>query len=150
MNNFLLFYFIMHNGYYMNDVSIASLLGAMIESNYDDLTFNGFSNERGESVGGSKSHKNGMNGDLRYLRKDKRGGKTDLFNNGEDLGWKGLDEDRQNNFNDLLYKFGWKSMLSQYYGERKNKILRRCNNDSDNNHNDHLHIQGYQPTLKEL
>ena len=48
-----------------------------------------------------------MNGDLRYLRKDKRGGKTDLFNNGEDLGWKGLDEDRQNNFNDLLYKFGW-------------------------------------------
>lgn len=136
--------------YYMNDVSIASLLGAMIESNYNDLTFNGFSNEKGESVGGSKSHKNGMNGDLRYLRKDKRGGKTDLFNNGEDLGWKGLDEDRQNNFNDLLYKFGWKSMLSQNYGERKNKILRRCTNDSDNNHNDHLHIQGYQPTLKEL
>lgn len=63
-----------------------------------------------------------MNGDLRYLRKDKRGGKTDLFNNGEDLGWKGLDEDRQNNFNDLLYKFGWKSMLSQNYGERKIKF----------------------------
>ena len=35
-------------------------------------------------------------------------------------------------------------------GERKNKILRRCTNNSDNNHNDHLHIQGYQPTLKEL
>lgn len=137
--------------YYMNDVTMASLFGAMIESNYHDLTFNGFSNEKGESVGGSKSHKNGMNGDFRYLRKNKQGGRTDLFNNGEELGWKGLDEDRQNNFNDLLYKFGWKSILSQYYGESKNKLLRRCINDANNNHNDHLHnIQGYKPTLKEF
>lgn len=135
----------------MNDVTMASLFGAMIESNYHDLTFNGFSNEKGESVGGSKSHKNGMNGDFRYLRKNKQGGRTDLFNNGEELGWKGLDEDRQNNFNDLLYKFGWKSILSQYYGESKNKLLRRCINDANNNHNDHLHnIQGYKPTLKEF
>lgn len=138
------------NRYYMNDVTLASLLGAMLECNYDDFTFNGFSNEKGESVGGSKSHKNGMNGDIRYLRKNKKIDKTDLFDNGEALGWKGLDEERQNNFNDSLYKFGWKSMLSQYFGEKKNKLLRHCTNDSDNNHNDHLHVQGYRPTLKEL
>ncbi|WP_449399284.1 glycoside hydrolase family 19 protein [Chryseobacterium wanjuense] len=59
--------------YYMNDVTMAALFGALLECNYDDFVFNGFSNEKGESVGGSKSHKNGMNGDLRYLRTDKKG-----------------------------------------------------------------------------
>jgi hypothetical protein len=136
--------------YYMNDVTIASLFGAMLECGYDDFVFNGFSNEKGESIGGSTSHMNGMNGDLRYLRTDKKGGTTDLFNSSEASGWKGLDEDRQNNFNDALHKFGWKSMLSQSYGARREKLLNKCTNDSDNNHNDHLHIQGYAPTLKEL
>ena len=56
----------------------------------------------------------------------------------------------KNNFNDALYKFGWKSLLSQSFGERKAKLLNKCTNDSDNNHNDHLHIQGYAPTLKEI
>ncbi|MEI7487175.1 MAG: hypothetical protein WCJ72_07145, partial [Chryseobacterium sp.] len=48
-----------------------------------------------------------------------------------------------------LHKFGWKSMLSQSYGDKKEKLLNHCTNDSDNNHNDHLHIQGFAPTLKE-
>ncbi|AZI33143.1 hypothetical protein [Kaistella carnis] len=111
--------------------------------------FNDFSIEKGESFEGIMSHKNGMNGDLRYLRKDKKGGSTNLFNNGELTGWKGLDAERQNNFNDALYKFGWKSMLSQYYGDKKEKLLNHATNDKDNNHNDHLHIQGFKPTLKE-
>ncbi|MDQ0595311.1 putative chitinase [Chryseobacterium ginsenosidimutans] len=136
--------------YYMNDVTMAGLFGALLECNYDDFVFNGFSNEKGESVGGSKSHKNGMNGDLRYLRTDKKGGKTDLFNDGEETGWKGLDETRQNTFNDALYKFGWKSMLSQNYGDKSDKILNHCTHDKDKNHNDHLHIQGFAPTLKEI
>lgn len=139
------------NRYYMNDVTMAALFGALLECGYDDFVFNGFSNEKGESVGGSKSHKNGMNGDLRYLRTDKKGGRTDLFDDGEAVGWKGLDEDRQNKFNDALYKFGWKSMLSQSYGEKDaKKLLNHCTNDSNNNHNDHLHIQGFRPTLKEI
>lgn len=136
--------------YYMNDVTMAALFGALMECNYDDFTFNGFSNEKGESVGGSKSHKNGMNGDLRYLRTDKKGGKTDLFSDNEETGWKGMDESRQNTFNDALYKFGWKSMLSQNYGEKDAKILNHCTNDKNSGHNDHLHLQGFAPTLKEI
>ncbi|WP_374461165.1 glycoside hydrolase family 19 protein [Chryseobacterium taeanense] len=136
--------------YYMNDVTMAALFGALLECNYDDFVFNGFSNEKGESVGGSKSHKNGMNGDLRYLRTDKGGGTTDLFSSSEATGWKGMDETRQNTFNDALYKFGWKSMLSQNYGERDEKILNHCTNDKNRDHNDHLHIQGFSPTLKEI
>lgn len=75
------------NRYYMNDVTLAAYYGAMLDCSFDDFVFNGFSNEKGESVGGSTSHKNGMNGDLRYLRKDKKGGKTDLFNSSESTGW---------------------------------------------------------------
>ena len=40
-------------------------------------------------------------------------------------------------------------MLSQYYGDKKEKLLNHATNDKDNNHNDHLHIQGFKPTLKE-
>jgi hypothetical protein len=134
---------------YINEKTLGSLIGAMLECGYDDYVFNGFSHSDGGSKP-SKSHKNGYNGDFRYLRKDKKGGKTDLFTNNESIGWKGLDEERQNKFNDALYKFGWKSMLSQFYGEKGNKLLNHCTNDEDKNHNDHLHIQGYKPNYKEL
>lgn len=36
------------------------------------------------------------------------------------IGWKGLDAERQNKFNDTLYKFGWKKMLLQSDGKKKN------------------------------
>lgn len=132
--------------YFLNDVTTASLFAAMLDCSFEDFVFNGFSNEKGESIGGSKSHKNGVNGDLRYLRLDKKGGRTDLFKNDKTIGWKGLDEDRQSEFNEALYKYGWKSMLSQYYNGQK--ILVHCTNDKRKNHNDHLHIQGYKPELK--
>lgn len=140
------------NRYYIADVVLASLFGAMLENSYSDYVFNGFSNELGQSIGGSTSHKHGINGDLRYLRKDASGGKTDLFKDNEEIGWKGLDVVRQNKFNDALYKFGWKSMLSQYYGETgKKKLLNHCSDDYKKKaHNDHLHLQSYKPTIKEV
>lgn len=126
---------------------MASLIGAMLECQFEDFVFNGFSHSDGSSKP-SKSHKNGYNGDFRYLRKDKLGKKMDLFSDDEIIGWKNLDIERQNKFNDALYKFGWKSMLSQNFDN--GKILNHCQNDSDNNHNDHLHIQSYSPNFKEL
>lgn len=86
----------------------------MLDCSFDDFTFNGFSDSEGRSIGGSKSHKNGMNGDLRYLRKDKSGQNVHLILSsatGDPCGWKGMDESRQNQFNNTLYKYGWKSML---------------------------------------
>lgn len=139
------------NRLYMNKRTLGSLLGAMLECSYNDFVYNGFSNERGESIGGSTSHKNGQNGDFRYLRKDLSGQRMDLFKEsetGDPCGWKGLDEERQNKFNDALYKFGWKSMLSQYYNE--NNILNHCTNDNKKNHNDHLHVQGYKPDYQKI
>ncbi|MFL0223258.1 hypothetical protein V2696_14090, partial [Tenacibaculum maritimum] len=86
---------------------------------------------------------------------NKKGGKTDLSVDNKSIGWKGLDEIRQNKFHDELFKFGWKSMISQYYGERNEKgestkLLNHCKNDKKNNHNDHLHIQSYKPDYIEV
>jgi hypothetical protein len=121
-----------------------------LECGYEDFTFNGFSHSDG-SASPSKSHRNGYNGDLRYLRADKSIGKIDLFlsdEKGAPCGWKGLDEVRQNKFNDALFKFGWKGMLSQKYD--KTKLLNHCSADKDENHNDHLHVQNYNPNFKEI
>ncbi|GEM_PF-521483 len=86
------------NRFFMNDVTIASFMGAMLDCGYSDFIFNGFSDDFGNSIGGSESHKNGMNGDLRYLRKDKSGKNVYLSlaaETGDPCGWKGMDEKRQ-------------------------------------------------------
>lgn len=50
---------------------------------------------------------------------------------------------KADNFNDALYDFGWKSLLSIYYDGKK--IL---NHATDNpGHDDHLHLQGYNPSI---
>lgn len=135
--------------YYLNDVTIASLIGAIMDLSFPDFTFNGFSDSEGRSIAGSNSHKNGMNGDLRYLRKDKSGKNVHLTlasETGDPCGWKGMDEIRQNQFNDALYKYGWKSMLSWKFNS--GRLLHHCIQYDDHYH--HLHVQSYKPTLKEI
>lgn len=135
--------------YFMNTLTLASLLGAMLECSFNDFVFNGFSNEKGESIGGSSSHKNGYNGDLRYLRKDRSSQRMDLRKadeTGDPCGWEGLDEERQNQFNNALYKFGWKSMLSWKYND--NKLLNHCIHYKG--HYNHLHVQGYRPNYEKI
>lgn len=136
------------NRFFMNDITVASLLGAMLDCNYEDFVYNGFSDELGASTGGSKSHKNGMNGDFRYLRKDKSGKNVHLnqeSEKGDPCGWKGMDEKMQNIFNDALYKYGWKSMLSWKYN---GKTLNHSKHYADHYH--HLHVQTFTPTLKKI
>ena len=48
------------NRFYANDLTMASLLGAMLNTGYTDFYFHGGSNAGGESIGGSSSHINGM------------------------------------------------------------------------------------------
>mgnify|MGYP000524792693 CR=1 FL=1 len=133
----------------MNEDTLASLIGAMLKCSYKDYTFNGFSNGIGKSVGGSKTHKSGYNGDLRYLREDETGGKLNLKYKEKDeitdiASWKELDESRQEKFIQALYDYGWKSFVSQKYGDDK-KLLKFCKEDKKTyKHYDHLHIQGYE------
>ena len=136
--------------YFMNQDTLASLFGAMLKCGYEDYTFNGFSDNLGRSIGGSKSHKNGYNGDLRYLRQDRTGDALVINSEKKDKkgiitgGYKDLDVKRQNKFNDALYSYGWKSMMSQKYGKKKDKLLNHTTEDTKHyQHYNHLHIQGY-------
>jgi hypothetical protein len=135
--------------YFMNTQTLGSLIGAMLVCSFNDFVFNGFSNEKGESIGGSQSHKNGFNGDFRYLRKDLSGKRVDLSisdETGDPCGWKGMAEERQNQFNDALYQFGWKKMLSWKYDD--GRLLNHSQ--AYKGHNNHLHVQSYKPNYKKL
>lgn len=161
---------------YANDVTTASLLGAMLNTGYTDFNFNGGSNNKGESPAPSTSHKNGMNLDLRYLRTDKSGGTVHLNTNaetGEPCGWKGLDVERQNTFTEELQRFGWGDVKAWEYWDSTNSsatatewntwytewkkdhpdetekpVLKNISHLA--NHHHHIHLQNYSPTLQEI
>ncbi|MET3931843.1 hypothetical protein ABIE51_003730 [Lysobacter sp. OAE881] len=132
---------------YIKDLALASLLGAMLEVGYEDISCNGFSDDQGRSIGGSVSHYDGTNGDFKYLRAD---GTTQSRSSLHiDLSPDDMDEVRQTAFVEALYKFGWKAMLSWPY--RKHGQTRMLpHSSSATNHNHHLHIQRYSPNVVDV
>jgi hypothetical protein len=136
--------------YYINPNCYAGLLGAMADMNIDYLGYNGFSNYEGKSTGGSKSHRNGEKGDLRYISKNKMGEATILQD-------KHFDVTNQNKFNDILFSFGWgrlEKMYSEYftYNGNKNYLLnhtKHMRRDGKNGyrHYHHLHLSGFDHSL---
>ncbi|WP_159086084.1 hypothetical protein [Flavobacterium faecale] len=134
---------------YVNEQTLASFFGAMLEVNYLDIGCNGFSHKDGSSKP-SRSHINGNNGDFKYLRADKTlecGVGTSLnINKAADS----LDYRRQNKWNDALYKFGWKKMLGWTVTvNKKTKFLHHITHKTTNHHH-HLHVQNYEPHFKEI
>ncbi|OCG18109.1 hypothetical protein [Gilliamella sp. WF3-4] len=128
--------------YFMNGDTLASFLGAMLEVNFTDISCNGFSTIKGGS-GSSKSHRNGYHGDFKYLKKDgilTKGAGTSLF---IDVHPELLDVERQNKWNDALYKFGWTNMLGWSYTLNGVKKFPNHITKDTNNHNHHLHVQFY-------
>jgi len=135
--------------FWINEHTFASLLGALLEVGFEDITYNGFSKIDG-SPGKSTSHKNGYNGDFRYLREDKTGGKIVL--NYKDkkkdiVDWEGLDEDRQVKFNKALKDFGWGTILSQKYDDDSKKLEHTTEDKKHKNHYNHFHLQSYNKNL---
>lgn len=134
---------------YVNEKTLASFLGAMLEVNFLDIGCNGFSHSDG-SPRPSKSHINGNNGDFKYLRIDKsskcgRGSSLNILTEPESL-----DYVRQNKWNNALHKFGWKSFLGwSYTSEEKKQYLNHISTNTAN-HFHHLHVQGYEPNFKEI
>ncbi len=134
--------------YYIAPVCLASLIGAMGVLNIDDLGFNGFSDKLGRSVGGSKSHLNGVCGDLRYLSIKKDGGPTLL-------GDAHFDYERQMKFCEALFSFGWaadgkRKMLSERFSLNKETVLLpHCTHYARGSvrHHHHLHLQGFNPSI---
>ncbi|MGO2121256.1 MULTISPECIES: hypothetical protein [unclassified Psychrobacter] len=55
--------------YYLNGITLAATLGAMMSYGYEKYVGTGWSNVKGQSVAPSKTHRNGEAGDFRYLGK---------------------------------------------------------------------------------
>ncbi len=131
---------------FINPECFAGLLGAMARMNIFDLGFNGFSNSNGDP-GVSSSHLNGVAGDLRYLRTDHNGGPVLL----QDALF---DYDRQVEFNNALFDFGWArttEMLSERFQRDGQTLLlphtihyhKVLDNGTVVRHDNHLHVQGF-------
>jgi RHS repeat-associated protein len=135
------------NRAFIHPEAMAALLGVLAETATSDLTIVGFSLEDGSSPKPSTSHKNGKNGDLRYL-------KTDFSGEGGLLQDKDFDRKRQDRFNKSLVKHGWKSLLTEWYipgskNEEGKTIVDEGTHYNKSRHNNHLHTQGFKPKIRE-
>lgn len=131
--------------WYINPDCFAGLLGAMGALNIDYLGFNGFSDNKAQSVGGSSSHRNGVKGDLRYLSTNKNGEATLLQS-------PHFDYDMQVKFNNELFNFGWgilEDMYSEKFTKDKKEVLlphtkhMRKDGPKGYRHHHHLHLSGF-------
>ena len=130
---------------YINPTSFASIIGALGELNFSDMTMNGFTSEDGTGSP-SVSHINGIAGDFRYLRKDKTGSNLLINENPNDL-----DVIRQEKFIDALVKFGYSTFLSfKITLNSKSFILKKCSHLADHHHHMHLNKAGYSPNFTEI
>ncbi len=151
------------NREYFNPVRLAAVLGAIIDSGYDDIMYNGSVGTDGTGAP-SVSHINGNNVDFKYLRNDTPSplrAKADMI--GGIINFKfswavgGFDKERQNLLNASFYKFGFgrkthefRSWDINYSNNQLSKeYLDHCANVNDSPHNHHLHIEGFDPIYHE-
>ncbi|MGQ8870418.1 PAAR-like protein [Myroides sp. TSA_177.3] len=129
--------------YGINPDFLASLLGAMCYMNCDYVSFNGASSYKGYPEP-SKEHLNGGICDLGYVPKNRN-----LHSGG--LVVKDSDVEKQIEFNDALYRYGFargeNQMFSfefEYKGDHK-FLLNHCKIMAG--HKDHLHVRGLDYNL---
>jgi RHS repeat-associated protein len=129
------------NETYINPQSFASLLGAFAEVGYQDVTITRFSNSDGSSPGNSTSHKQGRNGDLRYLRSDGSGEGVTVHDGV-------FDDQRNTSMATALTRFGYSDIKSF----EKNIPMARMpiipGTRHLDYHHDHFHLQGYRPNIQ--
>lgn len=124
---------------YVSPESMASLFGAFAETGYTDFTITQFSYSDGTSPKPSVSHRNGNNGDFRYLRYDQSGSAVTVDNTQ-------FDQARNSNFTSALNRFGYTDLKSYRYNGAWNSMLLPETTHLRGHHN-HLHLQGYNPRI---
>ncbi len=138
------------NERYIAPEAFAALIGAMAQTGYCDINFNHWSNADGSTPPPSRSHKDGIVGDVRPLRLD-RSGQPILTTDAQ------FDSARNTAFIASLNTFGWKGALSErnpatgwitpltthYSGYRDKKTGKWI----DVRHNNHYHIQNFKPQI---
>jgi len=128
---------------YINPEAYACLIGALTEVGYDDVTLNGFTSKDGTGAP-SVTHFNGIAGDFRYLRKDKKIAVLHINTSPDEL-----DAERQEKFIDALVKFGWKSFYSYNIKiDKKDFILKKSTHLAKHHHHLHLRREKFKPNYK--
>lgn len=125
------------NDNYISGNAMASFLGAMASTGFNDVTVIGGSLADGSTPSTSKSHQRGEAMDLRYLRTDMSGGRLDIRQNAQ-----ALDVARQNQFNNALYTYGFTNQLSGSYTQPGGSPMMLDRTKPAKGHTDHLHIGG--------
>lgn len=132
--------------YYIKGDAFAAIIGAMCSLGYGYYQGSGFSDKEGRSVG-SVSHYNGINGDFRYLGIDGCHKDGPVLVSQKDR----FDWNANVNFVNALYLFGYKAFGSQIMrrkGQQDKTLPHVVFTNSD--HDNHLHIQGYQPNIQDI
>ena len=134
---------------YISPLALAALIGATSDVGANDVYVNHFSNADGSSPAPSHSHKNGINGDLRYFSKDHSGSRR-LVSDAQ------FDEEREIRFVKALHKYGWAQTKSMMFSERygNHKLLPYTWSAKEHKipsaHNNHLHLQGFRPNVSTM
>ena len=134
---------------YISPLALAALIGATSDVGANDVYVNHFSNADGSSPAPSHSHKNGINGDLRYFSKDHSGSRR-LVSDAQ------FDEEREIRFVKALHKYGWAQTKSMMVSERygNHKLLPYTWSAKEHKipsaHNNHLHLQGFRPNVSTM
>ena len=134
---------------YISPLALAALIGATSDVGANDVYVNHFSNADGSSPAPSHSHKNGINGDLRYFSKDHSGSRR-LVSDAQ------FDEEREIRFVKALHKYGWAQTKSMMVSERygNHKLLPYTWSAKEHKipsaHNNHLHLQGFRSNVSTM
>lgn len=139
---------------YFNPERLASILGAVKQTGFDDVTLMGSVDTDGTGAY-SVTHVNGKNIDLRYLRTDNKRPLIDPVSATNPakvprilISDSLFDETRMNILIDALYDFGFARLKKNYsykFGV-DNRLLNHSTHLADHHH--HLHIQGFKANYK--
>lgn len=124
---------------YISGEAFAALLGALKKAGFCDVSLNHWSNQDGTSPKPSKSHKLGINGDIRPLNTNLSGSPVNLLNNPAQY-----DVERNQRLVDALRAFGWKDILF-YKNPKTGYIPKGARHFKGHEH--HFHVQKFQPKI---
>lgn len=128
--------------YYLSGTALSAVLGAICSLGYAEYTGSGFSCRDG-SPGESVSHLNGENGDFRYIAINNRHMSELTYTSHKHFDW-----DKNVDFVNALYKFGYKLFGSNPVKIKGNILLPHSK--SWSGHHNHIHLHNFNPNTEDV
>ena len=128
--------------FYLSGLCLSVVLGVMLSLGYAEYHGSGFSKING-SPGASVSHINGNCGDFRYIGTNNSHMSQLTYVSHNHFDW-----DKNVQFVETLWKFGFKSFLSMPVKIKGNILLPRTT--FYKNHHNHIHLQRLSPNVEDI